>query len=192
MCFIFAIKNWKHNLRKITLVILFFVFNHFDSSPSCISKGQKTNLELIVPYQFSSVSMKKIHGLCCLELCALSRSPHASDVIYTREKTCDVWYCEVRHDLIKCYNCYSGLAVGLGFCLSLLFFMDQNISAALVNTPANKVVFKAQWKKHQMLSNILVNFASVRLRNKGQEVINQNLFSHKAFKVNCTFEIKEL
>ncbi|CBY35433.1 unnamed protein product [Oikopleura dioica] len=27
----------------------------------------------------------------------------------------------------------------LGFCLSLLFFMDQNISAALVNTPANKL-----------------------------------------------------
>ena len=32
-----------------------------------------------------------------------------------------------------------GIAIGLGFCLSLLFFMDQNISAALVNTPANKL-----------------------------------------------------
>ena len=29
-------------------------------------------------------------------------------------------------------------AMGLGFCLSLLFFMDQNISAALVNAPQNK------------------------------------------------------
>ena len=29
-------------------------------------------------------------------------------------------------------------AAGLGFCLSLLFFMDQNISAALVNAPQNK------------------------------------------------------
>jgi sodium borate transporter 11 len=28
--------------------------------------------------------------------------------------------------------------MGLGFCLSLLFFMDQNISAALVNAPQNK------------------------------------------------------
>lgn len=32
-----------------------------------------------------------------------------------------------------------GIAIGLGFCLSLLFFMDQNISAALVNTPQNKL-----------------------------------------------------
>lgn len=30
-------------------------------------------------------------------------------------------------------------AMGLGFCLSLLFFMDQNISAALVNSPQNKM-----------------------------------------------------
>lgn len=32
-----------------------------------------------------------------------------------------------------------GWALLLGFCLSLLFFMDQNISAALVNTPTNKL-----------------------------------------------------
>ncbi|XP_041356583.1 sodium bicarbonate transporter-like protein 11 isoform X2 [Gigantopelta aegis] len=30
-------------------------------------------------------------------------------------------------------------AMGLGFCLSLLFFMDQNISAALVNAPQNRM-----------------------------------------------------
>ncbi|KAK3788995.1 hypothetical protein RRG08_039603 [Elysia crispata] len=30
-------------------------------------------------------------------------------------------------------------AAGLGFCLSLLFFMDQNISSALVNSPQNKM-----------------------------------------------------
>ncbi|XP_071952176.1 solute carrier family 4 member 11-like [Antedon mediterranea] len=30
-------------------------------------------------------------------------------------------------------------AMGLGFCLSLLFFMDQNISSAMVNNPANKL-----------------------------------------------------
>ena len=29
-------------------------------------------------------------------------------------------------------------SLGLGFCLSLLFFMDQNISSAMVNNPANK------------------------------------------------------
>lgn len=29
-------------------------------------------------------------------------------------------------------------AAGLGFSLSLLFFMDQNISSALVNAPSNK------------------------------------------------------
>lgn len=35
--------------------------------------------------------------------------------------------------------------MGLGFSLSLLFFMDQNISAAMVNNPCNKygdVVFE--------------------------------------------------
>ena len=31
-------------------------------------------------------------------------------------------------------------AMGLGFCLSLLFFMDQNISAALVNSPQNSIL----------------------------------------------------
>ncbi|XP_072172841.1 solute carrier family 4 member 11-like [Diadema setosum] len=30
-------------------------------------------------------------------------------------------------------------SMGLGFCLSLLFFMDQNITSALVNNPANKL-----------------------------------------------------
>ncbi|XP_076446282.1 solute carrier family 4 member 11-like [Babylonia areolata] len=30
-------------------------------------------------------------------------------------------------------------AMGLGFCLSLLFFMDQNISATMVNAPQNKM-----------------------------------------------------
>ena len=29
-------------------------------------------------------------------------------------------------------------AAGLGFSLSLLFFMDQNISSALVNAPSNR------------------------------------------------------
>ena len=27
---------------------------------------------------------------------------------------------------------------GLGFCLSMLFFMDQNIGSAMVNNPCNK------------------------------------------------------
>lgn len=31
-----------------------------------------------------------------------------------------------------------GACMGLGFSLSLLFFMDQNISAAMVNNPCNK------------------------------------------------------
>ena len=30
------------------------------------------------------------------------------------------------------------VAAGLGFCLSLLFFMDQNISAAMVASPENR------------------------------------------------------
>ncbi|XP_043218670.1 sodium bicarbonate transporter-like protein 11 [Amphibalanus amphitrite] len=30
-------------------------------------------------------------------------------------------------------------SAGLGFCLSLLFFMDQNISSAMVNNPSNKL-----------------------------------------------------
>lgn len=35
---------------------------------------------------------------------------------------------------------FSGILIsfGLGFTLSLLFFMDQNISAAMVNAPQNK------------------------------------------------------
>ena len=32
------------------------------------------------------------------------------------------------------------VAAGLGFCLSLLFFMDQNISAAMVASPENRSV----------------------------------------------------
>jgi sodium borate transporter 11 len=31
-------------------------------------------------------------------------------------------------------------AMGMGFSLSLLFFMDQNISEAMVNSPDNKYV----------------------------------------------------
>jgi len=31
-------------------------------------------------------------------------------------------------------------AMGLGFCLSLLFFMDQNIAGAMVNSPDNRSV----------------------------------------------------
>lgn len=29
-------------------------------------------------------------------------------------------------------------AMGLGFCLSLLFFMDQNTAGAMVNSPDNR------------------------------------------------------
>ena len=42
-------------------------------------------------------------------------------------------------DMSKLRGKHWAVAIGLGFCLSLLFFMDQNISAALVNTPANKL-----------------------------------------------------
>ena len=42
-------------------------------------------------------------------------------------------------DMSKLSGKHWGVAIGLGFCLSLLFFMDQNISAALVNTPSNKL-----------------------------------------------------
>ena len=34
-------------------------------------------------------------------------------------------------------------SMGLGFCLSLLFFMDQNISGAMVNSPENRFVGRA-------------------------------------------------
>ena len=40
-------------------------------------------------------------------------------------------------------------AMGLAFPLSLLFFMDQNITAALVNTPANKYVDHSNIYKKQ-------------------------------------------
>ena len=42
-------------------------------------------------------------------------------------------------DMSKLQGKHWAIAIGLGFCLSLLFFMDQNISAALVNTPSNKL-----------------------------------------------------
>ena len=35
------------------------------------------------------------------------------------------------------------ISMGLGFCLSLLFFMDQNISGAMVNSPENRWVGSA-------------------------------------------------
>jgi sodium borate transporter 11 len=37
-------------------------------------------------------------------------------------------------------------AMGLGFALSLLILMDQNISSAMVNTPLNKYLSKCQVK----------------------------------------------
>ena len=38
-------------------------------------------------------------------------------------------------------------AMGLGFALSLLILMDQNISSAMVNTPLNKYLNKCKCKK---------------------------------------------
>ena len=42
-------------------------------------------------------------------------------------------------------------SMGLGFCLSLLFFMDQNISGAMVNSPDNKLAF-IPWSESMVCS----------------------------------------
>lgn len=77
-------------------------------------------------------------------------------------RDCQVWRCTSQATPLCCsvqpfaYNPNEGMfevaplatlpvgavfaSAGLGFSLSLLFFMDQNISSALVNTPNNKSV----------------------------------------------------
>ena len=60
-----------------------------------------------------------------------------------------------------------GIAIGLGFCLSLLFFMDQNISAALVNTPSNKLKKGAAYHLDLFvvaLINIPLSFLGKRIK----------------------------
>lgn len=50
-----------------------------------------------------------------------------------------------------------GACMGLGFSLSLLFFMDQNISAAMVNNPCNK------WVDTKIFTDQIVQFAFCKL-----------------------------
>lgn len=52
-------------------------------------------------------------------------------------------------------------AAGLGFSLSLLFFMDQNISSALVNTPSNKLKKGAAYHWDLFTVAIINGFLSV-------------------------------
>ncbi|XP_064617136.1 solute carrier family 4 member 11-like isoform X2 [Liolophura sinensis] len=52
-------------------------------------------------------------------------------------------------------------AAGLGFSLSLLFFMDQNISSALVNTPAHKLKKGAAYHWDLFVVAVINGFLSV-------------------------------
>lgn len=52
-------------------------------------------------------------------------------------------------------------AAGLGFSLSLLFFMDQNISSALVNTPAHKLKKGAAYHWDLLVVALINGFLSV-------------------------------
>ncbi|XP_045159936.2 solute carrier family 4 member 11-like isoform X2 [Mercenaria mercenaria] len=52
-------------------------------------------------------------------------------------------------------------AAGLGFSLSLLFFMDQNISSALVNTPSNKLKKGAAYHWDLFTVAIINGFLSI-------------------------------
>ncbi|XP_070195670.1 solute carrier family 4 member 11-like isoform X2 [Littorina saxatilis] len=52
-------------------------------------------------------------------------------------------------------------AAGLGFSLSLLFFMDQNISSALVNTPNNKLKKGAAYHWDLFVVAVINGFLSV-------------------------------
>ncbi|XP_022650740.1 sodium bicarbonate transporter-like protein 11 isoform X3 [Varroa destructor] len=52
-------------------------------------------------------------------------------------------------------------ACGLGFALSLLFFMDQNISAAMVNNPCNKLKKGAAYHMDLFVVGILNGFLSL-------------------------------
>uniref|UniRef100_H2YQ29 Bicarbonate transporter-like transmembrane domain-containing protein n=1 Tax=Ciona savignyi TaxID=51511 RepID=H2YQ29_CIOSA len=52
-------------------------------------------------------------------------------------------------------------AMGLGLCLSCLFFVDQNVSAALVNSPQNKLVKGPAYHWDLMLVGIINTFLSI-------------------------------
>jgi sodium borate transporter 11 len=62
-----------------------------------------------------------------------------------------------------------GWATLLGFCLSLLFFMDQNISAAMVNTPGNKLQKGAAY--HLDLLVVAIINIPLSLLGKRQHII---------------------
>ncbi|CAH1253147.1 SLC4A11 [Branchiostoma lanceolatum] len=52
-------------------------------------------------------------------------------------------------------------SMGLGFCLSLLFFMDQNITAAIVNSPANKLKKSSAYNLDLLVIGIINGILSV-------------------------------
>ncbi|XP_071849821.1 solute carrier family 4 member 11-like isoform X4 [Apostichopus japonicus] len=53
------------------------------------------------------------------------------------------------------------MAMGLGFCLSLLFFIDQNISSAMVNRPANKLKKGAAYHLDLFVVALINGFLSI-------------------------------
>ncbi|KAJ8040324.1 Sodium bicarbonate transporter-like protein 11 [Holothuria leucospilota] len=53
------------------------------------------------------------------------------------------------------------IAMGLGFCLSLLFFIDQNISSAMVNRPANKLKKGAAYHLDLFIVALINGFLSL-------------------------------
>ncbi|XP_078600895.1 solute carrier family 4 member 11-like [Branchiostoma floridae x Branchiostoma japonicum] len=52
-------------------------------------------------------------------------------------------------------------SMGLGFCLSLLFFMDQNITAAIVNSPAHKLKKSSAYNLDLLVIGIINGILSV-------------------------------
>lgn len=54
-------------------------------------------------------------------------------------------------------------SAGLGFSLSLLFFMDQNISSALVNTPNNKSVQHDSYLPQPIIFRVGVELTSLNV-----------------------------
>lgn len=56
-----------------------------------------------------------------------------------------------------------GIAFLLGFVLSLLFFMDQNISAAMVNRPENNLVKGSGYHLDLLVVGVLNGFLSLLL-----------------------------
>lgn len=77
-------------------------------------------------------------------------------------------------------------SLGLGFTLSLLFFMDQNISAAMVNAPQNKLKKGCAYHLDLLVVGILNGFLTMY----GFPMMH-GVLPHSPLHVRCLADIEE-